>query len=138
MTDTVSGKKLLSIIGVVLIGIFLVFAARNYFNNNDEILNDNIIKNVIADDDNAQVVELSYQNYNYYPNVINLKEGVPAKIVVDTNKVKGCFSSILIPDLGIRKLVRPGDNVISFTPTKKGEFSFSCAMGMGFGKIIVN
>ena len=130
--------KLLGIIGVILIGVFLLVAIRNYFSNND--LNSNTIQEVKAsgDNTNSQVVELGMKNYNYYPNVINLKYNMPTKIVVDTSKVKGCLQSIVIPDFGIRKFVTAKDNVISFTPNKKGTFSFSCSMGMGFGKIVVS
>ena len=86
----------------------------------------------------TQVVELSMQNYNYYPQTINLKYNVPAKIVVDTKSVVGCLRSIVIPDFKVRKLITEKDNVIRFTPDKKGTFSYSCSMGMGFGRIIVS
>ena len=58
--------------------------------------------------------------------------------MVDTNKVRGCLQSIVIPDFGVRKFVTAKDNIISFVPDKKGTFSFSCSMGMGFGKIVVS
>ena len=129
--------KLLGIIGIILISVFLLVSIRNYFSWNS--INTNVIGEVGANDNsNGQVIELGMKNYNYYPNTINLKYNVPAKIVVDTNQVKGCLKSIVIPDFGIRKLVTDRDNVISFTPNKKGTFSFSCSMGMGFGKIIVS
>ena len=131
--------KLLGIIGIILISVFLLVAIRNYFSN-FQITKD-IVKEVdagIKNNGEEQVVDLSVKNYNYYPNTINLKYNIPAKIVVDTSKVKGCLQSIVIPDFGIRKFVRANDNIISFTPNKKGTFSFSCSMGMGFGKIVVN
>nr|MBI4156621.1 cupredoxin domain-containing protein [Candidatus Woesearchaeota archaeon] len=128
--------KLLGIFGVILIAIFLIFAVKNSFskgdNVNGSIVNDNIVNG------EGQVVDLTVKDYNYYPNTINLAYNVPAKIVVDTDKVKGCFQNIAIPEFNIRKLVRQGDNVISFIPNKKGTFSFSCSMGMGFGKIVVS
>lgn len=129
--------KLIGIMGIILISVFLVVAARNIFFNNQ--ITSNTIEEVDAGSDGGeQVVELSMKDYNYYPNVLNLKYNVPTKIVVDTNKVKGCLQSIIIPDFGIKKFVKENDNTISFTPDKKGTFSFSCSMGMGFGKIIVN
>ena len=127
--------KLLSIIGIILISVFLLVAIRNFFSNNK--INTNDIKDVNTNN-GEQIVQLSMRDYNYYPNVINLKYNVPAKIIVDTNKVKGCLQSIVIPDFGVRKYVTAKDNIISFTPNKKGTFSFSCSMGMGFGKIVVN
>ncbi|MEK6863016.1 MAG: cupredoxin domain-containing protein [Nanoarchaeota archaeon] len=127
--------KLLSIIGIILISVFLLVAIRNFFSNNK--INTNDIKDVNTNN-GEQIVQLSMRDYNYYPNVINLKYNVPAKIIVDTNKVKGCLQSIVIPDFGVRKYVTAKDNIISFTPNKKGTFSFSCSMGMGFGKIVVS
>ena len=129
--------KILGVIGIILIGIFLLVSIRNIFSNSPNT--EDIVREVNAgSNDKEQVVELSTKDYNYFPNIINLKYNVPAKIVVDTNKVRGCLQSIVIPDFGIRKFVRANDNVISFTPNKKGAFSFSCSTGMGFGKIIVN
>ena len=107
-----------------------ITTAANKINTND-------IKDVNTNN-GEQIVQLSMRDYNYYPNVINLKYNVPAKIIVDTNKVKGCLQSIVIPDFGVRKYVTAKDNIISFTPNKKGTFSFSCSMGMGFGKIVVS
>lgn len=131
--------KLLGIIGIILISVFLLVSIRNYFSDTQITGSGSIVQYVNAGNNkDTQVVELGMKNYNYYPNTINLKYNVPAKIVVDTNKVKGCLKSIVIPDFGIRKLVTDKDNVISFTPNKKGTFSFSCSMGMGFGKIIVS
>lgn len=131
--------KLLGIIGIILISVFLLIAIRNYFSDKNLEGNGDIVKEVNAGNNkDAQVVELSVKDYNYYPNILNLKYNTPAKIIVDTNKVKGCLQSIVIPDFGIRKFVTAKDNVISFTPNKKGTFSFSCSMGMGFGKIVVN
>ncbi len=130
--------KLLGIIGIILIATFSLVALRNVFSNSPAT--GNVIQEVEAakNNGNEQVVDLSVKDYNYFPNTINLKYNVPTKIIVDTNKVKGCLQGINIPDFGIKKFITASDNVISFTPDKKGEFGFSCSMGMGFGKIIVS
>ncbi len=131
-------SKLLNIIGIVLIAGFVLFAAKNFWDRQlpdvGSVLNEEELVDGSAE---VQVVTLSMKDYNYDPQVIRLKQNVPAQIVVDMNKVQGCLRSIVIPEYGVRKVVRPGDNVISFTPKKKGTFSFSCSMGMGFGKIVV-
>ena len=129
--------KLLGIIGIILMFTFLLVAARNFFSNDD--VNAAVVKEVPSDyNGEEQVVDLTVQNYNYYPQIIDLKYNVPAKIVVDTNKVKGCLQSIVIPDFNIKKFVTAKDNIIKFIPNKKGTFSYSCSMGMGFGKIRVS
>ena len=129
--------KIIGIVGLILLSVFVLVAARNYLSGGNNI-NNNIINNENANNDNEQVVQLTMKNSNYYPNIINLKYNIPAKIVVDTNTVRGCLRSIVIPDFNVRKSITPNDNVISFTPNKRGTFRFSCSMGMGFGKIIVN
>jgi len=129
--------KLLGIIGIILMATFLLVAARNIFSNGKA--DAAIVSDIPAVyNGEEQVVDLTVKDYNYFPQIINLKYNVPAKIIVDTNKVKGCMQSIVIPDFKIRKFVTSKDNVISFTPDKKGTFSFSCSMGMGFGKVVVS
>jgi len=132
--------KILGIVGVILMIVFTLVAFRNFISDSNTQLTAEVIKDVEAVklNGNEQVVELTLKNFNYFPNVLNLKVGKPVKIIVDTNKIGGCFSTILIPDFGIKKFIRRGDNVIEFTPTKTGTFKFYCPMGMGSGKIIVS
>ena len=137
MSENIGLGKVLGIFGIILIGLFLVIAFRNYFSNNQ--VTGSVVQEVDAGSNgNSQVVELTIKNYNYFPNVLKFKKGELAKIIVDTKSVRGCFASILIPDLGIKKFVTGNDNIIEFTPTKTGTFRFSCPMGMGSGKIIVS
>lgn len=132
-----SNSKLIGIIGIGLMLVFVGAATRNFLVNgfNTE---DNTENNIYVGNGEVQRVDLTVKNYNYYPEVLNLKYGVPAEIIVDTNKVKGCLQAIVIPDFNVRKYVTPSDNVIKFIPDKKGTFSYSCSMGMGYGQINVN
>ena len=138
MVENIGLGKFLGIFGIILISLFSIIALRNFFSNSGNEVTGDVVGNVDASAGNGQVVELTLKDYNYFPNVLNFKVGEPAKIVVDTSKVRGCLSTILIPDLGIRKFVQGNDNVLEFTPTKTGEFRFSCPMAMGSGKIIVS
>ena len=138
-----NASKIIGYIGIFLILVFAGAATKNFlvgsFNtDNTYKLDDNNKKQGFDGNGDVQRVELGVKDYNYYPNVINLKYNVPAEIIVDTSKVRGCLQSIVIPGFNVRKYVTPSDNVIRFLPNKKGEFGFSCSMGMGFGKIIVN
>ena len=85
----------------------------------------------------VQEVQFYVQGANYYPNPIRVKKGIPVRLVADMGRIPGCSRSIVIPEFGIRKVVREGDNVIEFTPDKSGTFSFSCSMGMYRGTIVV-
>ena len=133
--------KIIGYTGIFLMLVFATAATKNFligsFNTDNNVKLDDVTGRTVADGE-VQRIDLSVKDYNYYPQVITLKQNVPAEIVVDTSKVKGCLSSIVIPDFNVRKYVRPGDNVIRFTPDKKGEFGYSCSMGMGYGKILVN
>jgi heme/copper-type cytochrome/quinol oxidase subunit 2 len=85
----------------------------------------------------VQEVQVSMQGWQYQPNPIRLKVGVPARLVVDLSTVTGCMRSIQIPSLGVAKYVSQGDNVIEFTPSKAGTFRMQCSMGMGRGVVVV-
>ncbi|MEK6918828.1 MAG: cupredoxin domain-containing protein [Nanoarchaeota archaeon] len=87
-------------------------------------------------DSNAQKVVISYKNYNYYPNTIRVKMGLPVSITLDSS-VSGCFRSFVIPDFGVDELSSSPSDTINFTPDKKGSFTFRCGMGMGTGTLIV-
>lgn len=84
-----------------------------------------------------QEITLTVQGANYMPNPIRVKKGVPVRITADLSSVRGCASSIVIPDFGVRKAFRQGDNVVEFTPDKSGTFDFGCSMWMYTGKIVV-
>lgn len=85
----------------------------------------------------VQEVTLSVQGGSYMPNPIRVKKGMPVRLVADIGAMPGCSKSVVIPEFGIRKVVRAGDNLIEFTPDKSGTFDFSCSMGMYRGKIVV-
>ncbi|PIZ00557.1 copper-binding protein [bacterium (Candidatus Howlettbacteria) CG_4_10_14_0_8_um_filter_40_9] len=74
----------------------------------------------------------------YKPDSIELKKGVPAKLMFDRKDPSDCLSEVVIGDFKIRQKLELGKvTTVEFTPGKKGEFDFSCGMGMFHGKIIV-
>jgi plastocyanin domain-containing protein len=93
--------------------------------------------NQLISNENVQVVNLGFSGYNYNPGTITVKQGVPVRIVMDLSQVNGCYRAFTIPQLNIQKVFRNGDNTLEFTPTQKGTYRFSCAMGMGTGTLIV-
>ena len=84
----------------------------------------------------AQKIVIGVKDYNYYPNTIKVKVGVPLSISLDKS-VYGCLRDFTIRDFGIRKYLKTPEDTIEFTPTKKGTFKFACSMGMGTGTLIV-
>ena len=85
----------------------------------------------------VQEVKLSWGKFNYNPQEIIVKEGIPVNLNADLDRLRGCFNSIRIPDLGVSESFSETNPTITFTPKNKGTFSFSCSMGMGKGIIKV-
>jgi len=71
----------------------------------------------------------------YSPNVIRLKSGIPAEITFGQGG--GCTAQVMSKDIGFSEDLSAGPKVIKLPAMKPGEYSFSCGMGMVFGKIVV-
>ncbi|MGB9576984.1 MAG: cupredoxin domain-containing protein [Candidatus Micrarchaeia archaeon] len=85
----------------------------------------------------VQVVKLAYKDGIYDPQTIRTRIGTTIRMEVDTNTLCGCMTTVTVPAFGVFKHISEGDNVIEFTASKAGEFRFSCPMGMGGGKLLV-
>lgn len=81
----------------------------------------------------VQVVKMTQSTFGYEPNTFNIAKGIPVKWVITSTDSNTCASSILVNDLGIRKILDTGENIIEFTPEKLGQIRFSCSMGMYTG-----
>lgn len=85
----------------------------------------------------AQVIRVAQKANGYFPNQVTVKKGQPVKLIVDSQDSYTCAVSMIVPKLGIRKVLSPGENVFEFTPDKSGQIPFSCSMGMYRGVINV-
>ncbi len=86
----------------------------------------------------VQEVRRRVNGFRYDPSNITIKAGVPVRWIVDGSQAGGCASSIVIPSLGVGKVLESGDNVIEFTaPSQPGNLAFSCGMGMIRGNFTV-
>lgn len=92
---------------------------------------------VSGDISEYQTVEMELSYLGYTPNVLYIKKGVPVRWVINVKQMSGCTDAIMIEELGIRKDLSLGENIIEFTPEKVGELKFSCWMKMVWGKFIV-
>lgn len=92
-------------------------------------------KSEVSDD--IQVVN-STLSPGSYPN-ITVQAGIPVKWVIDApaGSINGCNYKMIINEYGIEHAFEEGENVIEFTPTQTGSFSYSCWMGMIHGTIYV-
>lgn len=117
----------------LIIGVVLIAAALIFMNTGSSSVTGNVVANSGGE---AQKIILSERDLNYYPQTITVKAGQPVELSLDSS-VKGCLRSFTIRDLGVQKYAKTVSDVIAFTPTKKGTFTFACSMGMGYGKIVV-
>jgi len=78
-----------------------------------------------------QVIKITAKRYEYNPNKITLKKGVPVTLeFTSLDRLHG-FNC---PDLGIRGDILPGKSLkIQFTPNKTGTFPFHCDIFCGEG-----
>src|SRR3989339_889462 len=67
----------------------------------------------------------------YRADINTLKVGVPVKLTLITNNVRGCARAFTIPEFNIFKVLPSnGKETIEFTPTKIGTLTYTCSMGM--------
>lgn len=125
-------STLLVIIAILIIAVggFVFVKAKNSENSNL------VVNDLPVLEGDLQRVTLSMKDYNYYPQTLKVKAGSPVEITLD-DSVYGCFRAFSLRDFGINKYSKNPSEKIVFTPEKKGTFTFSCTMGMGYGKIIV-
>ena len=89
----------------------------------------------------TQVIKATYDSDNdIQPNIFTVKAGVPVRFEVDVKEDGyGCMSTIMIPDLYDDPILLEKGNklVMEFTPTKKGVYDITCAMGVPRGTVTV-
>ncbi len=81
--------------------------------------------------ESGQVIKITAKKFEYNPNRITLKKGVPVTLeFTSLDRLHG-FNC---PDLGIRGDILPGKGLkIQFTPQKAGTFPFHCDIFCGEG-----
>lgn len=83
---------------------------------------------------NLQEVTINVYSNGYTPNSINLKKGIPTKLILNSQNVQGCARAFTIPKMGISKILPvTGTETVTFVPLNSGPLVFSCSMGMYTG-----
>lgn len=86
----------------------------------------------------GNVVNIEITNRGYKSDVNTLKLGVPVKLILKTSNVTSCARAFTIPDLNYFKILpASGTEVMEFTPTKLGNLTYTCSMGMYSGSFNV-
>jgi sulfite exporter TauE/SafE/copper chaperone CopZ len=93
-------------------------------------------QNVIIKD-GYQIATMKTTSRGYFPNSFTVKSNMPVRWIVKGENVFGCQGFLVAPKIGVAKTLTSGENIIEFTPTKKGPIAFSCSMGMFTGRFEV-
>lgn len=74
----------------------------------------------------------------YQPDKIAIPYGKTTKLNFLRKDSNSCLEDVVLSDFKINKSLPLNESVvIEITPDKKGDFDFSCGMGMFHGKLIV-
>ncbi len=85
-----------------------------------------------------QEVKIDVLSNGYSPSTLVLKEGIPAKLTLITNDTYSCSIAFRIPALKIGVNLKPtGTEVLDLPKLSKGNYSYTCSMGMYQGVIRV-
>ena len=85
----------------------------------------------------VQLVKLSFDDKGYVVTPSSVTKGVPVKMEVDLDTVKGCMRTVVIDAFNVKQTVKAGARTIEFTPTKTGPIQIVCGMNMGKGQFTV-
>lgn len=119
-------------VGIILIATlfgFMMVKGNSSNSKNSEVYDVPMI-------DGFQEVVLGVKDYNYYPNTIKVKSGIPVRIYLDSS-VAGCLRSFTVREFGVNEYLQSPEDYVEFTPDKTGTFGFACSMNMGTGVLIV-
>src|SRR6516165_265118 len=74
----------------------------------------------------------------YSPEVIRLRQGVPAELTFDRQESGDCTSRVVFPDLRVSAALPAfSQTTVRLDPVRAGTFGFACGMNMIHGTLIV-
>lgn len=78
----------------------------------------------------AQEVSIKLASNAYGPIVV--QKGIPVRFTIqaDAKNINGCNGTVVVPAYNLQIALKPGDNVLEFTPDESGTIPYSCWMGM--------
>jgi sulfite exporter TauE/SafE/plastocyanin domain-containing protein/copper chaperone CopZ len=126
----IMGSRGLALAGVGVPNIIQL--GRNQISNSSSKAD--ISKAVLKD--GVQELTMTVDGSGFTPNMLYVEKNVPVKWIVKGDAINPCNNAIAIPSLNKQYTVKPGENVIEFTPDDK-DINFSCWMGMIRGTIKV-
>lgn len=89
-------------------------------------------------DEGNQTAKIAVTEKGFEPARVALEPDVPARVTFVRQTDKTCAMAVAIPEYKInRELPLNKPVVVEFTPTKAGEFTFTCGMNMLKGTLVV-
>ena len=74
----------------------------------------------------------------YTPDTVVVEAGRPVRLIFRREESAACSERVVLPAFDQSALLPRGEEVgVEFTPRDRGEYPFSCQMGMLRGRIIV-
>lgn len=87
--------------------------------------------------DGVQYVTVTAKG-GYSPRVMQIKGGIPTKLVVKTDGTYDCSASLVVRSVGFQKILQPtGEEVIDLGTPKSGE-KVQGVCGMGMYNFLIN
>ncbi len=95
------------------------------------------ISRVGQEREGVQIIRMTVEAGGYRPNRFVLKRGIPVRWIIEGEELTGCNRVILVPGLDLEIELKPGTQVVEFTPNQPGTVAWSCWMGMLHGEFVV-
>lgn len=114
-------KKIIIIVAILLIALAIFFLTSKPATSNINLEN------------GVQVVRMSESARGYSPNLLTVKKGIPVRWEIEGSTDRTCANALIVPEYKIRAFLKPGKNIIEFTPDQTGKIPFSCSMRMYTG-----
>lgn len=85
----------------------------------------------MVDGDGSVQVLSTTLHVNGFDDIV-VEAGIPVvwTITADASSLNGCNNAIVIPEYSQQITLQEEENVIEFTPTRTGTFTYTCWMGM--------
>ena len=85
----------------------------------------------------VQVINMSVDSMGWWPDTFILQKGVKVKWIITAWDLTKCNREIIVKDYGLDIKLNRGENIVEFTPDRKGTIGWSCWMNMINGTFIV-
>lgn len=119
------GAILVIILGLSMFNNALALSGINFSQGSDSTSG---VRAEVQDD--IQVVTTELNGGRYEPIIVEVGKPVKWNVKASDGNLNGCNNRMIIREYGVEKSLEIGDNIIEFTPTKAGTYTYSCWMGM--------